>query len=118
MLIDSFGFGVGANAFKDRINTDESIDFLVDPHNLWIEILSQYGIVIFLAFSIAFFWVVGRLIKKALKDKKNGMMFFIAAALGFVFTFAVILPSSCLSFYPIWLFVGLMFAAHEIKPEQ
>lgn len=118
MLIESKGLGVGPNAFKDRIHTDETIDNLVNPHNLWIEILSQYGIIVFLAFSVIFFWVTVRLIKRALKNKEGGMIFLESAAIGFVFTFAVILPSSCLNFYPIWLFVGLMFAVHEFKDTE
>jgi teichuronic acid biosynthesis protein TuaE len=47
---DSFGLGTGAGSFAQMIrvgDADLQTSGIVDPHNFWIEILAQYGLVVF-----------------------------------------------------------------------
>jgi O-antigen ligase len=55
---ESFGFGMGAGSFQSLIASGHApypTGKIVDPHNFWIEILSQYGAVVFLLFV---FWLI------------------------------------------------------------
>lgn len=45
---DTYFLGLGPNGFASFI-VHNKMDGLVNPHNLWLEILSQYGIIIFVA---------------------------------------------------------------------
>lgn len=54
----SYGLGVGAGGFTYLLAAGRgsySTAFLVDPHNMWIEILAQYGLVV----MVPFLWALG-----------------------------------------------------------
>jgi hypothetical protein len=50
MIYDSGGLGVGAGGFSRRIADTSATGGLVDPHNVWMEIFTQYGVLIGVAF--------------------------------------------------------------------
>lgn len=50
MVVQTYGFGVGAGGFTTEILASKYYEDLVDPHNLIIELTSQYGIFSFLFF--------------------------------------------------------------------
>jgi len=55
-LGESFGFGVGAGAFQELIDQGRGAHEtgkIVDPHNYWIEVLSQYGVIVFVLLLVA-----------------------------------------------------------------
>lgn len=58
LLVESMGFGVGPGGFE-MVLRQRIVPFdtggLVNPHNFWIEVLSQYGVLIFGAFVV---WIV------------------------------------------------------------
>lgn len=56
LYLKSFGMGTGAGSFQDEIRDSNDLlptGDIVDPHNFYIEILSQYGTVVFALFV---FW--------------------------------------------------------------
>jgi hypothetical protein len=50
MLYDTAGIGVGAGGFSQRIADTAATSYLSDPHNVWMEIATQYGVLIGLGF--------------------------------------------------------------------
>lgn len=54
MFVDSKFLGVGAGNFSDTASKMTNNPILV-PHNLFIELLSQYGIVVFFTFLLLLF---------------------------------------------------------------
>ncbi|HEX3038032.1 MAG TPA: O-antigen ligase family protein [Oscillospiraceae bacterium] len=109
-------FGIGPNSFETymqnhkeaRIHTTNAID----PHNFWIEILSQYGIVIFIPFVILYVMILTKLvkiIKNGINKEKLGL--FLAAIL---FFFSVIIPSSSIGLYPVWVVFAVIIAGISV----
>lgn len=60
MLYLTYGFGVGAGSFEYYAMKMNTFDHIINPHNILIEIISQYGIIIFVAFC---FWLCHIFIK-------------------------------------------------------
>ena len=55
-LRDSYGFGAGPASFEKRMATGDALfptERIVNPHNFWVEIVSQYGVLVFGAFCFA-----------------------------------------------------------------
>ncbi|KYH05488.1 hypothetical protein A1704_10305 [Chryseobacterium cucumeris] len=69
-LIDSYGAGVGAGGYEYYMERSEYYKGIVNPHNFFLEIFAQYGIVIFSLFII---WLVKILIgfKKSVMLSSN-----------------------------------------------
>lgn len=73
-LIESYGFGIGAGAFEAWISSGAApydVGRIVNAHNLWLEILAQYGIVVF---CLVVWWLYGcfRVAKASLtSDRPN-----------------------------------------------
>ncbi|WP_276964952.1 O-antigen ligase family protein [Chryseobacterium sp.] len=65
MFIDSKFLGVGAGNFSETANKMTNSNILV-PHNLFIELLSQYGIIVFFTFLLLLFKIFNpkRIFKK------------------------------------------------------
>jgi len=51
-LIDSYGVGVGAGGYEYYMEKSEYYKGIVNPHNFFLEIFAQYGIVIFTLFVV------------------------------------------------------------------
>jgi teichuronic acid biosynthesis protein TuaE len=109
-------FGIGPNSFENYMLThDEARKHTtnaIDPHNFWIEILSQYGIVIFIPFVILYFGMLAKLIKilkTGINKEKLGL--FLAAIL---FFFSVIIPSSSIGLYPVWVVFAVIIASISV----
>ncbi len=65
MTGETYGFGVGGGNFRylmEHGHKDYWTGHIVDPHNWWIEVLSQYGIVVFSAYIafVAYVFFVSR----------------------------------------------------------
>lgn len=54
-LEDSYGFGSGAGSFETLMLKSPNYDGISNPHNIFLEILSQYGILIFGGFLV---WLI------------------------------------------------------------
>lgn len=85
---------------------------ITDMHNYWIEILVDYGIVIFVPFLICYFIVVRELIKKYIhaKDKKYSMVFLVYIFFTSAFLVGSISSSNNLTKEWIWILAGIILA--------
>jgi len=110
-LVRTWGLGTGAGNFETWAgkNAPYSTRGIVNPHNWWIELVSEYGVVIasgYLAFYFSLLRLVWQEWRKA-RDK------WIPEAMGLalaVFPLAALSPSSSLEYYPHWLLLAVAFA--------
>lgn len=114
MLFNTCLLGVGPGAFKDNVKNLTLTNHIVNPHNLWIEILSQYGIIVFAAFVFLYIrvWLVFLKYERHFKRADSTAALFLF--FGALFILAAILPSSALGFYHLWIILGLMIAASNV----
>ena len=112
-------FGVGPAGFQYYIQHNpeflKQTEGIIDPHCFWIELLAQYGLVIFLPFLALCVWTLFRLIRRQKQTSTPEMLSLTLAAL--LFVFAVIIPSSSIGLYQLWL-VFALFLAGAALPEQ
>lgn len=93
----SYGFGIGAGGFEIEMLKSGYYEGMVNPHNIFMEVLSQYGIFVFLLFC---YWLIlitvkvwkNTVIDKPIKRILIGTMFCIpvigvinSAALGYTY---------------------------------
>ncbi|WP_394993443.1 O-antigen ligase family protein [Emticicia sp.] len=69
MLVMSYGFGVGAGSFEDYAINMNNFDHISNPHNLFLEIVSQYGWIIFTLFNFWLFHIFIKSIKNTTISK-------------------------------------------------
>lgn len=114
------GFGVGnSRAYFEQKNVTGKI---VDPHNWWLEVLGEFGLIFFLFYVIFF----ASLLKKLwiiMKRKDNPFVVYISSSCFFsllAFIFSSMSPSSVVYFFPHWILIGislvvinLFFKKHE-----
>lgn len=112
-LTKSRGVGTGVGSFEAWIERDAVYDTkeIVNPHNWWIELLAEYGIIVtvgYLALYASLFWAAWKGWKRSAGEDK-----WIPEAL--TLTLAIlplvsISPSSFLDYMPHWLLVALALA--------
>ncbi|MDO4485127.1 MAG: hypothetical protein Q4C46_00880 [Bacillota bacterium] len=106
MFLNSKGLGLGAGSFSNffgQISEDKNM--MSNPHSLWIEILAQYGIIIFSMVVIVLIVIFIRLVLENKKHKNNGVI--LVMAMGISFIFASFAPSSFLKGTYYWILFGL-----------
>lgn len=106
-LLSKSVFGVGAGNFEYYMKnyglyyTKE----FVNPHNWWLEILVNYGIIIFIGYIIFYFSLIFKLgkiyFRKISSKQKRISEGFLVSLVGF--SFASLGPSSIIAFKPHWL---------------
>lgn len=101
MIIDSKFMGIGPAAFENWININEKDSMLVNPHNWWLEIFSQYGILVFLAYIITMLVIFAKIFGLYKIHKNMGMLFYMCMCS--TFCIACIAPSSYLSYTYQWI---------------
>ena len=106
MFTDTFGLGYGPGNFEAYLNgLKESTDLLSNPHSLWVEILVQYGVFIFVAYMMFLLYIYIKLIKIYLQNKSETVLAVILMDTAFVF--AVFSPSSFLEYPYQWIIIGI-----------
>jgi teichuronic acid biosynthesis protein TuaE len=111
-----FLLGVGPGNFevnvdKDLFNTNR----IVNPHNWWVELFTNYGLYVSLAF-LAFFIYLMRQMYSAYKVKHSRLpLIYLLSLCGFIL--ASIGPSRTFYFWPMWLFYALILAYLNKSPK-
>lgn len=119
-LVQSFGLGIGAGSYEAFIRDGRIIvdvpQSVVNPHNLWVEVLSQYGIVIFIGFAYCLIQCAsialrarrlamqGRVRRYHLKDVRIASEIVFMALVGYIF--AACTASSYFSDPVNWVFIS------------
>lgn len=114
MTTASFGAGVGGGNYPVILaNTHTYSDYftsgIIDPHNWWIEILSEYGVIIFSAYSMFLVLLYLRQ-RAALKQHlqpaiRHLPLFFVA------FVLSGVGPSSFINLSWQWLYLAVLVVA-------
>lgn len=106
MLASSNGLGIGAGNFQDLMAGGYKslpTSNLVDPHNWWFEILSQYGsLVFFIYIGIFFYFSLVIFLSKKFNAKKSLMIFL------FAFFVAAVANSSYAAQTTNWMFLATL----------
>lgn len=111
-VFTTFGFGLGPASFSNYFKNFKT-DELVNPHNYWLEILSQYGIIIF-SFFVYFFSKFYRIASYNFKKNKDLMYLTIMCVL-ISFSISCIAPSSFLGYGYQWIIWSFVIIADRLN---
>lgn len=110
----SFGFGIGAGNIEHYMSNYPKyfVGDITNVHNWWIELLVNYGIVIFVGYLILYIGIFVRLWKYVYRLKMPKEKIICEALLCGMVTFSIssISSSSLIAFYPQWAYFGLALA--------
>jgi teichuronic acid biosynthesis protein TuaE len=114
---ESFGFGKGAGSFEQLILSGQGklpTAHISNPHNFWIEVLSQYGLLVFSCLVGSLLYacsVVARLSRSASMRGANHYWPLVALGLGLAGYWLVAVENSRFIPQPInWAFLGSVMA--------
>ena len=112
-VIDTKFLGIGPNYFVKYFTIHPSVSGLVNPHNFWLEILSQYGIVVFILYIFLLVTLYTKMIKIF---KYKGNMEAVVFSIMFVDYIIVSLESSSFINYTYqWILIALSIAFIHIN---
>lgn len=101
MTLKSKLMGIGPSGFSNYIVQNEPNSKLVNPHNWWLEILSQYGIIVFIAYLFVMANIFFQVCKLYKNTKNNAILLYLCMCV--VFCLACIAPSSYLNYSYQWI---------------
>lgn len=114
MLNDTFAFGYGPGNFSSYLKSaPNSNTLLPNPHCLWIEILTEYGVFIFLIFLAFLLYLYISLIRLYINNKSDLVL--LAIVVDTAYVFASVAPSSFLGYSYQWIIIGisLLIVVHK-----
>lgn len=109
--------GWGPGSFRDKMQENRHYYLetraITDPHNFYIEVLAQYGGILFIWYMGLVIYMLIKSVKRALSELKTktagtGVC---ATMLLIMFSIAVIIPSSSIRLSPLWVFFILAVCA-------
>jgi teichuronic acid biosynthesis protein TuaE len=114
-LQNTFGFGVGTgnSDFYMKNFAEYSTGNIVNVHNWWIEILVNYGVVIFTLYCLFYFYLLKELyvINRNIPEQSHLKLFSIALLLAMVvFPLSSVSPSSQIALNYFWVLYGFVIA--------
>lgn len=113
MFVKSHLLGVGPSGFTPYLKENGSRTYLTNPHNWWLEILSQYGILIFLAYLGSMVYIFYKNLKNYLLERDEKQLQFLCMCV--IFAIGCIAPSSFLGYSYQWILPALGIAFISIK---
>lgn len=114
MFVHSKGLGLGGGSYSNYfMPIAEQRHMMSNPHSLWVEILTQYGLIIFALFIVILSFLLIRLFKVYKTTKK--IEYVLIISLGICFAFASFAPSSFLQNSYYWIIIGLGFGMINCK---
>lgn len=103
----SFGFGIGSGNSKYYLMhyAEYPTKGIINVHNWWIEILVNYGAVIFIGYVLLYLWIILQLFRIFRQAHTTQMKMISEGLLGgmIVFSLSCISPSSQISLNYLWL---------------
>ena len=106
MFFKSNFFGVGPDACRNHVSSINA--GAMNPHDWWMEILSEYGILVFIGYVFLYIFAIIKLIRGYIATHIAEAGIMIASMLCFVF--ACLAPSSILRIPMQWLMLALAVA--------
>lgn len=103
----SFMLGVGPGNYEKHMDPSFETEGIVNPHNWWIEILTNYGLWILVLYIIFFVYLIKELVK-VYRMNENDRFVALAFLLSYIgFIIACVGPSRLFYFWPMWLVYAL-----------
>ncbi|MEH7235748.1 O-antigen ligase family protein [Bacillus sp. JJ1562] len=116
-IVHSFFLGVGAGNYQFHVNP-EVTSGIVNPHNWWIEVGTNYGVDIFV-FYLAFLIFIFRKLWQIYKRNNEFSALAFCLFLSYIgFVIACIGPSRLFYFWPMWLLYGVTLAFINVANEK
>lgn len=113
---DTIGLGVGSGNIENYMQNFGQFNtgHIVNMHNLWFEILSSYGVFIFITYLVGYikliYYFLEQFVSKNKVNKKNARIFI---CLLICFIFSCMSSSSLLSATWMWGIFGLVLAVKD-----
>ncbi len=113
MILATYFIGVGPAAFSNYLKVNGSSTYLTNPHNFWLEILTQYGAIVFLLYVIFLLYIFIQCLKKFWLKKDKRILIYICIMISYVIS--SIVPSSFLNYPYHWLIpaLGIVLLANK-----
>lgn len=105
VFLKTYCLGLGPAGFQPYFENHKHKGVLVNPHNWWLEILTGYGIFVFVAYVCCICWLFINMIKRYLVNRKGVYLQVVAMCTTFVI--ASIAPSSFLGYSYQWILPAL-----------
>lgn len=117
MWINSWMLGMGPASYEVYAQEVGGKSKFVNPHNWWLEILSQYGIFVFFFYVGFLIYIFLKCIRQYLKEKETVILRYICIL--FLYVICSIAPSSFINYSYQWLIVGMgMILVNGFKNEK
>lgn len=116
MWVKSYFLGVGPGGFTNYLKKNGARTYIVNPHNWWLEILSQYGIFVFVAYVGMLFYLFLKNVRNYLKNK-DFMLLQIACIIA-SYVIASIAPSSFLGYHYQWMVPAIALVSIKLFREE
>lgn len=104
MLTETKFFGVGSGNFMDNLNITDYYGNPLPPHNLFVEIFSQYGILVFILFLFFLLKIYGKYKSKVIEVR----FILIVSALTLIINFVI--NSGYLATSYMWIYFASLYS--------
>lgn len=106
---DTFFIGTGSASFSNYFISHTSVSGLVNPHNLYLEVLVEYGLIIMISFAVGIFKLIIVIRKKLLRnyDKSTRWRLISGCEMLVIYSIACLAPSSFLGYAWQWILITI-----------
>lgn len=109
-MLETHFLGAGIGNFKFVIDPNLYTGGIVNPHNWWVELMVEHGLLIFILYSIVFTSLIFNLYSVFKKSNGENLL-----ALAIMITMlgtviGALSPSSYFNFWPMWFWMGIGLA--------
>ena len=106
-LRETFGFGVGTGNTEYWIQNEPVyyVKGITNMHNWWIEILTNFGVLIFMLYVVFFVFLLYSLCQKYTKSKSDNLKMMCVCAVSFMSAFVISCISSSSNWGKEWLWI-------------
>lgn len=109
MLRDSYFFGVGGGNFMDNLNATSYRGNPLPPHNVFAEIFSQYGIVVFVLFLSILFIIYNKYYNRTIEIKYILVVSIVTLIINFMIQSSYLLTSY------MWVYFGSLYCFSQFN---
>lgn len=106
MFRETYGLGFGPSGVEKYLQNEEP-QLIPNPHSFWIELLSNYGVIISAAFLVICLYIFVRLIKLFLRS--NNEKYLVLIAMDAIFVIANNAPSDFIAFSYYWVPIAISY---------
>ncbi|EIT86928.1 TuaE [Fictibacillus macauensis ZFHKF-1] len=110
-VLSSFGFGVGAGNSKYYLAHEALFptNHIINLHNWWMDLLVNYGVLIFIGYLLVYVWIIRQLIAMLPYMNTTAERMLCEGLFGAMIAFSLscISPSSQISLHSLWILFGL-----------